>query len=347
MPDGPIEGQPARSRDQAQRRISQQKFRFGPAAACRWTEPNPTRQGRTDMRSTTLLICAAVLAATACGTDKSDNADDTGQQPKPEPSGSGPTDSLVGQPVDAELVLLADSVDAAVAPPTMLADPTAVQAYPGWFSAEPDLYGEVRDALTGLPDYPNASSPLLAFTNGPSCAAVDDAKLMADGSQVYAVFEGQKHEECLAPHTQVAIFAVDRGQLPKSFDLVGTDSADAASDVGPGELVAFQELDATARSAPPFGLELVDQGALNNFVAGLPSHQAEVRREVGKLDPTARTFGFVLTGCAATTAELVVTPSHVTAATVGGEAVRCIRPVHYAAVFTVDADHLPADVTVR
>jgi hypothetical protein len=301
------------------------------------------------MRSTTLLICAAVLAVTACGTDKSDNADDSGGESagdQPAPSGSAPTEGLTGQPVDAELVLLADSVDAAVAPPTMLADPTAVEAYPGWYSAEPDLYAEVRDALAGMGDYPHASSPLLAFTNGPTCAAIEDAQLMADGAQVYAVFRGTEQDECLAPHTQVAIFDVDRADLPKSFDLVGTDSADAASDVGPGELVAFQELDVSGRFTATTGQDVTDQSALEDFAADLPSHQGKIRSAVGDLGSSQRAFGFVLTGCAATTADLVVTPSRVTAATVGGEAVRCVRPVYYAAVFTVDADNLPEEVKV-
>jgi hypothetical protein len=329
-------------------------FRFRYAAACRWTEPNPTGHGRTDMRPTTLLICAAVLAATACGTDKSDNADDSGggssdgasTGDQPAPSDSAPTEGLTGQPVDAELVLLADSVDATVAPPTMLTDPTAVQAYPGWYSAERDLYAEVRDALAGMGDYPDASSPLLAFTNGPTCASIEDAQLMADGAQVYAVFRGPEQDECLAPHTQVAIFDVDRADLPKSFDLVGTDSAAAASDVGPGELLAFQELDTSGRFTAAKGQEVTDQSDLEGFVAALPSHQAKIRSAVGDPGPSQRTFGFVLTGCAATTADLVVTPSRVTAATVGGEAIRCLRPVYYAAVFTADADSLPEQVTV-
>ena len=309
------------------------------------------------MRSTTLVICAAFLAATACGTETSESSD----QPQPEPPAGGPSDSdtsdngpsdnapgdnLVGEPVDAELILLADSVDATVAPPTMLADPTAVQAYPGWYSAEPDLYAEVRDALAGQSDYPTPGQPLLAFTNGPNCASVDDAALLADGDQVYAEFQGQDHDECLAPHTQVAIFAVDRPELPKSFDLVGTDSSGPAAEVGPGELVAFQELTATAGYSPPPAREISDQKSLQDFVAALPSHQDEIRRAADDFASSRRTFGFVLTGCAATTAELVVTPSQVTAATVGGETVRCIRPIFYAAVFTVDADTLPDDVTV-
>ena len=41
-----------------------------------------------------------------------------------------------------------------------------------------------------------------------------------------------------------------------------------------------------------------------------------------------------------------MTPSKVSAATVGGENVRCIAPMYYVAVFAVDADQLPDHVTL-
>ena len=309
------------------------------------------------MRSTTLLITAAFLAVAACGTDRADDpaasSNDSGADSAPAsgaesvvpPADEGSADST-GEPIRADLVLLADSTSGAVAPPTVLASPTSVLAYPGWFSAEPDLYAQVQGAFAALGSYPTAGRPLLAFTNGPSCTNVGDAKLLADGDRVYAVFDGQKQEECFAAHTQIAIFAVDRTELPQDFTLVGTDSSDADSSAGPGEPLAFQQLQTGLAYQPPPAREVTDRADLDEFAAALPSGQTAVRDATASLGDDQRAFAFVLTGCAATSAELIVTPARVTAGTVGGETVRCIRPVHYVAVFAVDSSQLPEDVQV-
>ena len=302
------------------------------------------------MRSKTLLITAAILVATACGTDAADEtapaSDDGAADPATE-STSEPTEGITGRTVKAELIFLGDSASGTVAPPTLLTSPAAVQAYSGWFTSEPGLYRDVQGAFAARSSYPSPGQPLLAFTNGPSCANVDDADLMADGTRVYAAFHGeQPSKQCLAAHTQIAIFAVSRTKLPAEFTLVGTDSSSTDASAGPGELLTFQELDGALGYQPPDGREVTDDQALDEFVAALPSHQAEVRDATATLGDSQRAFGFVLTGCAATTAELIVTPSKVSAGTVGGELVRCIRPVFYVAVFAVDAEQLPSDVTI-
>jgi hypothetical protein len=300
------------------------------------------------MRSMTLLITAAVLAVAGCGTDSANApaspADGSGVGG--DGGGDHQAEDLAGHPIHAELVLLADSASGIVAPPTALDGPTAVQAYPGWFSAEPALYGKVQNALAGQGGYPTGSQPLLAFTNGPSCAKVHDAKLMVDGTKVYAAFGGGKTGECLAAQTQVAIFQVNRTALPKDFTLVGTASAGADASAGPGEPLVFQRLDTVPNYQPPPPREVTDNQDLDQFAASLPSGQAEVRDAAAALGADQRAFGFVLTGCAATGAELIVTPSKVSAGTVGGENVRCIAPVYYVAVFAVDADQLPENVTL-
>jgi hypothetical protein len=315
---------------------------------------------RTGMRPTTQLLTAALLAVAACGTDTADDSAgssndsgaDSASDPGAEsvdPQSDNESEGITGNTVPADQVLLADSVSGAVAPPTVLASPTSVQSYPGWFSSEPDLYAQVRGALAAQSDYPSASRPLLAFTNGPSCTSVDDAKLMADGARVYAVFDGLKQQECFAAHTQVAIFEVDRSDLPRDFVLVGTDSSDADdadTSAGPGELLAFQELRSTPSYQPPSAREVTDGSDLDEFAAALPSGRADVRNATTNLGDDQRAFAFVLTGCTATSAELILAPSHVIAGTVGGEAVRCFRPVHYAAVFAVDSDQLPKGVEV-
>jgi hypothetical protein len=302
------------------------------------------------MRSKTLLITAAILVASACGTDAADEpapASDDGAADTATESTPEPTEGIAGQTVNAELIFLGDSVSGTVAPPTLLTSPAAVQAYAGWFTSEPGLYRDVQGAFAARSGYPSPGQPLLAFTNGPSCANVDDADLMADGTRVYAAFQGeQPSKECLAAHTQIAIFAVSRSKLPADFTLVGTDSSSTDASAGPGELLTFQELDGALGYQPPDGREVTDDHALDEFVAALPSHQAEVRDATATLGDSQRAFGFVLTGCAATTAELIVTPSKVSAGTVGGELVRCIRPVFYVAVFAIDAEQLPSDVTI-
>jgi hypothetical protein len=293
------------------------------------------------MRSKILAISAAVLAATACGTNEAD---------QPQSSSDDETSSgqqIAGEPVDAKLLLLADSATAAVAPPTLLEGPTAVQAYPGWFSADGDLYDQVTKALAGTMDYPHPGQPFLAFTSEPGCESAGQAKLMADGTRVYTDFEGSSPEECLAPHTQIAIFQVNRADLPKGFTLVGTDTAESGSTAGPGELLAFDELSVSPRFQPPPAQEVTEQDALGDFVATIPSAPTDLIHATDDLGADQRAFGFVLTGCAARSAELVVTPSQVSAAPVGGEAVRCFAPVYYAAVFAADADTLPGHFTIR
>ena len=345
---------------------SQQKLRVGPRgydkaytksanrtrSAPGATEPIRPPKGRTHMRSMTLLITAAVLAVAGCGNDSPDSASPAdgsgvgGDGGGDNGGGGNQTEGLAGQPIHAQLVLLADSASGIVAPPTVLDGPTAVQAYPGWFSDEPAVYNKVLNALAGQGGYPTGSQPLLAFTNGPSCASVDDAKLMVDGTQVYAAFNGTKAEECLAAHTQVAIFQVSRTALPKDFTLVGTDSAGADASAGPGEPLVFQQLTTTPDYQPPPPREVTDDQSLDQFAAALPSDQAEVRDAAASLGADQRAFGFVLTGCAARGAELIVTPSKVSAATVGGENVRCIAPMYYVAVFAVDAEQLPDQVAL-
>lgn len=295
------------------------------------------------MRSTILVISAAVLAATACGTNGAD------QPQSSSGDASAPGQQMSGDPVDADLILLADSATAAVAPPTVLDGPTSVQAYPGWFSSDADLYGQVSDALAGLSDYPHPDRPLLAFTSGPNCDTVDHAELMVDGTKVYTEFDGQSHKECLAPHSQVAIFEVNRAALPKNFALVGVDSSDTAgvrSTDGPGELLAFDELKAV-HFRQTFAQEVTEPADLAEFVATIPSAPADLAHATDDLGADQRAFGFVITGCAATSAELVVTPSRVSAAPVGGETVRCFAPMYYAAVFAADADTLPEHFTIR
>jgi hypothetical protein len=298
------------------------------------------------MRSKILVISAAVLAATACGTNEADQPQSSSDDNR-SPSDDTSTGQIIGEPVDAELLLLADSATAAVAPPTLLEGPTSVQAYPGWFSADPDLYGQVSDAFTGLSDYPYADRPLLAFASAPSCDSVDQAELMVDGTRVYAAFKGQPHEECLAPHTQIAIFEVGRAALPKDFTLVGADTADSDSTDGPGELLAFDKLNVTSGFQPPPAQEVTEPGSLDDFVAAIPSAPTDLSHATDDLGADQRAFGFVITGCAATSAELVVTPSQVSAAPVGGETVRCIAPMYYAAVFGTDADTLPDHFKIR
>jgi hypothetical protein len=134
--------------------------------------------------------------------------------------------------------------------------------------------------------------------------------------------------------------------LPKDFTLVGTDSAGADASAGPGEPLVFQELTTSPDYQPPPAHEVTDDQDLDQFAAALPSDQAQVRDAAATLGADQRAFGFVLTGCAAMGAELIVTPSKVSAATVGGENVRCIAPMYYVAVFAVDADQLPDHVTL-
>ncbi|MPZ59776.1 MAG: hypothetical protein GEU93_00490 [Propionibacteriales bacterium] len=277
-----------------------------------------------------LVTPLAVLVMSACGTSDDQNA----------PPDSSTEES--GVPIEARLVLLANDAGSHGAPPALLDDPASVLAYPGWFAGEPTAYDEVRDALVRRDDYPNPARPLLAFTHGPNCLTAEGAGLIAEGRRVDAVFHGQDHDGCDAPQTQIAIFEVDAADLPERFTLPGPGKPKTSGHaaVGPGGLLAFEELDAPAGFEAPPGHEVTEPADMERFVSAMPSDREALRRSTDRLGPRQRAFGFVVTGCALTRAELVLTPSRIGATAVGGENVRCVRAAYYAAVLAVGAERV-------
>ena len=107
------------------------------------------------MRSTTLLLTAVFLAVAACGTETADDPATSSHDSGADSASDSGAESVDPQPDQA--------VEGVVAPPTVLASPTSVQAYPSWFSAEPSLYAQVQGAFAAQGSYPSVSQPLLAF----------------------------------------------------------------------------------------------------------------------------------------------------------------------------------------
>lgn len=251
----------------------------------------------------------------------------------------GPT----GAPVDAEVVAFT-LVDAERPFATVLDDKNDVLAYTSRLtSVDASLATDVKDKLAS---YDLAGRALLVFHAGIGCDTAGGVELRRSGDD-FAIryLDVTEHEECVVQKSTVAIFGVDRAELPDSPRLQGAPPAPA----GVGTLIGFQQFGRNGLRVPDVEATEVSQPDqaerfLAQFPDGFPKLAADIdgaRRAAG-----TRVFAFPVSGCRNDGAVLVVEPEQLSAVPTGGENVRCVMAEHYIAVFAVDADDVPVEARI-
>ncbi|MQA97323.1 MAG: hypothetical protein GEV11_22775 [Streptosporangiales bacterium] len=71
-----------------------------------------------------------------------------------------------------------------------------------------------------------------------------------------------------------------------------------------------------------------------------------VAASASERDADERRFGFVLSGCRATSAILTITSERMSPQPVDGENIRCVRAEHFVAIFDVDAEMVPPEAEI-
>ncbi|XVQ09427.1 hypothetical protein ACQP1W_44025 [Spirillospora sp. CA-255316] len=228
---------------------------------------------------------------------------------------------------------------------TVLRSRTDVRAVRGWFAetgrGAPDA-GDVERLAAGR-DYGREAVVLFSYTGG--CDSARGARLTSDGpGRLNMDLTGvTEHEECYAPYENLAMFAVDKAMAPDGLTLGGSRTG-SPDPVSPGRLLAFEKLPGPPpRSARAAEVSQPDQ--LEGFLGSLPGATAGALED-GLGGGTSgqqggRRFGFVVTGCRARTAIMMIGEDRLAAEPVGDGTARCETAEHYAAVFTVEAPHVP------
>lgn len=227
---------------------------------------------------------------------------------------------------------------------TVLDDRYDVLSYTGRLAtaaAQGDAPDEaLKEKLIG---YDLTGKALLVFHSLIGCNTAGGVELRRAGDDFSIHYlDVTKHEECVAPKSTIAIFAVDRSGLPASPTMQGSPPSPAA----PGELVGFQQFDLNKLPLPEVTATEISQPDqaerfFTQFPDGFPKLAAEVA--AAQRAPGSRMFAFPVSGCRNDGAVLVIEPTQLSAVPTGGENVRCVMAEHYIAVFTVDADDIPVE----
>ncbi|GAB3431557.1 hypothetical protein [Flindersiella endophytica] len=251
----------------------------------------------------------------------------------------GPT----GAPVDAEVVAF-KLVGGTKPYATVLDDKNDVLAYTSRLTfSDESLATDLRDKLE---TYDLGGKALLVFHAGIGCDTASGVELRRSGDD-FAIryLDVTEHEECVAQKSTVAVFGIDRADLPANPKLQG-DSPDPAA---LGELVGFQQFGKNGLRVPEVdATEISQPDQAERFLAQFPDGFPKLAADVHGAGRTAgtRMFAFPVSGCRNDGAVLVVEPEQLSAVPTGGENVRCVMAEHYIAVFSIDADDVPVDARI-
>lgn len=243
---------------------------------------------------------------------------------------SGP---VRGERVDAELVVMVDKVHAAPAG-AVLDEPAEVLAFPGRFRS--DVSSPLASALRDRE--PDDATAFVGLASSAGCGSYGSAELRREGKDLFLrpLDPQDAPEECAAPYSVVAVFAVPRSLIPDGVTLAGT----APQSAGPGTLRLFEPV-SVGRQRPQ--VQAADLTAdAGSFLAALPAETAARVRDVlgGGSSSRVRLLGFVLAGCAEKAAVLVADheTSSVYAVLVDGGGTVCDSAQYFVAVFADDGD---------
>lgn len=253
------------------------------------------------------LAPALVALVAACGGGGDDGGDDR-SAPSTEAPGAPTTTAPEGEVVPADVVVFTEGADSHPEGdgPGLVVDGVDVRAFAGRFLVEGSDGADLLDDLAeDLADGPG-ERVYVGGVVSEACTGPEDVELRLVGSDVRLVPVGldvDPEEVCDRAITTVALAAVDRDELPDDLTI---DGEDPSAPVGPGEVVLVAPLDGRPRRAAE---ELRSAEDTDDLLDDL----GVTGRGLGEVGPDVRRFGFVVSGCDATTAELVVADGTITA----------------------------------
>lgn len=259
-------------------------------------------------RAAAVLVTLA-LALAGCG--GGDDDEGSGGPEATEPGGDGSTTSTpadAGEVVASRLVVFTAGTDADPEGdgPGLVVDGTDVRAFRGRFLPDGSDGAEILDALADDLD-DGDGEPGTVYVGGlvsVGCAGPDDTEVrLIDGDLRFVPvgFDPGTGQECDETVTSVALAAVSENDLPDDVTIAG-EPADAP--VGPGRVVVFERPSGRPSEDAE---ELRSEDATVDF---LEDH--DVVADLGEVDPDDRRFGFVMSGCAAGGAEIVIGDGEIT-----------------------------------
>lgn len=281
-------------------------------------------------RTLSLLTLAVATAFLGCG-EQSTVTDTTGPTP---PSSNG------SEVVPADVVFLDEGIDAVreAEGPGLMVDQADLDAFAGRF-----LDGS--SALSGLAD--DEDDDERVFVGGvisSGCFAPDGVELRRDRRDLRLVPTGLDDQDpdvtCVRAITTVAVVSVARSEVP---DAVTIDGGPASASVGPGEVQAIERL---GGDVEPAVVEIDDDDALERLVSGLEGAPSVEALDLPPVAEESRRFGFVVKGCQAAGAEVVVADGEVSAVLrqadhEQGDEVLCEALEPYLVVADLPADLVP------
>jgi hypothetical protein len=235
-------------------------------------------------------------------------------------------------------------VDATKPYATVLDDKNDVLGYTSRLtSSDESMAADLKDKLAA---YDLSAKALLVFHAGIGCDTAGGVELRRSGDDfTIRYLDVTEREECVVQKSTVAVFGIDRGELPANPKLQGRTPDPAAA----GELIGFQQFNPNELPLPEVTASEISQPDqverfLAQFPSGFPKLAADIRGE-GRAAGT-RVFAFPVSGCRNDGAVLVVEPEQLSAVPTGGENVRCVMAEHYIAVFSIDADDVPVEARI-
>lgn len=264
-------------------------------------------------RSLLLALIAFLAALAGCGDDDQTIID---SEPVPTASvTSAPTSTEggvgEGEVVEAEVVVMAEGAD--IDPdgrgPGLIVDGVGLRAFAGRFFAGDEVAVATLEEVADSSDLDGR-----VFVGGVvavGCSVPDAVELRQTGDdlRLEPVRSAPESEpvECVRPITTVAVVAVDRAVLPDEPTIAGEA---ASSPAGPGEVVAFERIGGEwSRSAT----EVRSLDELEALLVGIEAAPAVEELALAEADPAVRRFAFVVGGCQAVTAELVIAGDEISA----------------------------------
>ncbi|MFC5749893.1 hypothetical protein [Actinomadura rugatobispora] len=239
---------------------------------------------------------------------------------------------------------------------TVLRSRTDARAVRGWFAetgggrGAPDA-DDVEKLAAGR-DFGREAVVLFSYTGG--CDSARGARLTSDGTRRLSMdLTGvTEHDECEAPYDNLAMFAVDKARAPADGLMLGGSRTGSPDPVSPGTLLAFERLTGPPPASGSLRAAEVSQpDQLEGFLTSLPGATAARLGRLAARQDGGRRFAFVVSGCRAKTALMMIDEERLAAEPVGGDgggggAARCGTAEHYVAVFSVEAPHVPSGARI-
>jgi hypothetical protein len=239
---------------------------------------------------------------------------------------TGPPVVPAGDPVPADVLRLEAQEYGRHGVAALSTDPVSLRAFGGWFGRS-DQFSSSDD-----PAVPQPGRTLLAVGGDTGCRLSSGVEVRRVGDDLRVAFTGgTAGQTCTRPFGPIALLSVPTDAVAGIRTVDGEPPVSAS---GPGVLTGFVRLD----SGPPTAVEIGHgDAALTERVQRNPDAWAVFTRPV---QPGARAFAFVLTGCRETGAVLLV-GDQLTAEPIGGDGVTCYLPEFYLAVFELPTGLVP------